>query len=188
MKQFILKNIVLVAILAITLVSSIFLIFFIWNEQQTIQQSMKDIEADVTKVEAINSARNPNSVEQSEKMIKADTETMDKKNVQIYRHFGKPYRPALLKLLKNIASPAELEADLPLDPTLVAKPKPKVEVEESEDDEDSDAEETAAPAAPAAPTDDEKAVFNPDTNLVILSFDEDQLRTMLADESGSPEE
>ena len=180
MKQFILKNIVLVAILAITLVGSIFLIFFIWSKQQTIQQSMKDIEADVAKVEAINSARNPNSVEQSEKMIKADTETMAKKNVQIYRHFGKPYRPALLKLLKNIASPAELEADLPLDPTLVAKPKPKIEAEESDDDEDSDAEETAS-AAPAAPTDEEKAVFNPETSLVILSFEEDQLRTMLAD-------
>ena len=180
MKQFILKNIVLVAILAITLVGSIFLIFFIWSEQQTIQQSMKDIEADVSKVDAINSARNPNSVEQSEKMIKADTETMDKKNVLIYRHFGKPYRPALLKLLKNIASSAELEADLPLDPILVAKPKPKVEAEESEDEEDSDTEETA-PAGPVAPTDEEKAIFNPDTNLVILSFEEDQLRTMLAD-------
>ena len=180
MKQFILKNIVLVAILAITLVGSIFLIFFIWSEQQTIQQSMKDIEADVSKVDAINSARNPNSVEQSEKMIKADTETMDKKNVLIYRHFGKPYRPALLKLLKNIASPAELEADLPLDPTLVAKPKPKVEAEEPEDDEDADAGETA-PAGPAAPTEEEKAIFNPDTNLVVLSFEEDQLRTMLAD-------
>ena len=47
MKQFILKNIVLVAVLAITLVGSVFLIFFIWTKSQTIHQSMEDIEADV---------------------------------------------------------------------------------------------------------------------------------------------
>ena len=44
MKQFILKNIVLAAILVLTLISSIFLIFVIWNKSQMISQSMADIE------------------------------------------------------------------------------------------------------------------------------------------------
>jgi len=181
MKKFILKNIVLVIILAVTLVSSIFLIFFIWGKRQTINQSMVDIESNVEKLETINSTRNPNSVAESETKIKADTDTLNKKNIQIYRHFGKPYRAALIKFLKNIASPAsldELAADLPLDPTLVAKPKPKTETEEPEDEEEV---EKTTPAEPSAPTDEEKAVFNPATNLVVLSFDEDTLHSMLAD-------
>ena len=179
MKQFILKNIVLVAILIVTLISSVFLIFFIWEKSETIKESMNDIEENVQKVEAINSARKPNSVEQSEKMIKADTEILNGKIIQTYRHFGRPYRPALLKLLKNIASPVELKTDLPLDPTLVARPKPKPET-----DEDSDGDEEAAETAslePGVPSDEEKAVFNPASNLVILSFDEDTLRNKLAD-------
>jgi len=182
MKQFILKNIVLVAILALTLVSSIFLIFFIWGKSQTIKDSMNDIESDVEKLESINSARKPNSVEQSEKMIKADTDTLSKKNVQIYRHFGRPYRPALLKLLKNIASPAELKTDLETDKSLVAKPKPKQDIEPSdENDGEEEVAEAEAPAEPSAPTDEEKAVFNPSTNVVVLSYDEDTLRAMLAE-------
>ena len=180
MKQFILKNIVLVAILALTLVSSIFLIFFIWGKSQTIKDSMNDIEADVEKLESINSARKPNSVEQSEKMIKADTETLNKKNVQIYRHFGRPYRPALLKLLKNIASPAELKTELKTDPTLVAKPKPKPDIEPSDDDEEEEVTEVAS-SEPSAPTDEEKAVFNPSANVVVLSYDEDAMRAILAE-------
>ena len=146
MKQFIMKNIVLAAILVLTLIGSIFLIYFIWEKSQTIKQSMEDIRADVDKLESINSARKPNAVEQSEKMIKADTDTLNKKNTQVYRHFGKPYRPALLKLLKNIASPVELTTNLPVDPTLVAKPKPKTEI-----DEDVDDEEAAEPVKPAEP-------------------------------------
>ena len=181
MKQFILKNIVLVAILALTLVSSIFLIFFIWGKSQTIKDSMDDIETNVGKLESIESARKPNSVEQSERMIKADTDTLNKKNVQIYRHFGRPYRPALLKLLKNIASPAELKIDLETDPSLVAKPKPQQvqEVEPEDDDEEEVANNT--PTEPSAPTDEERAVFNPSANVVVLSYDEDAIRAMLAE-------
>ena len=122
MKQFILKNIVLVAILILTLISSVFLIFFIWGKSQMISQSMEDIDNDDRTLESINMARKPNSVEQSEKMINVDTDTLNKKNIQIYRHFGKPYRPALLKFLKNIASSAELKSDLPVDPALVPAP------------------------------------------------------------------
>lgn len=183
MKQFILKNIVLVVILGLTLVGSIVLLVFCEGKRRTIDQSMKDIEADVQKLESIDSARKPNSVAESETKIKADTEMLSKKTVQIYRHFGKPYRPALLKLLKNIASPAALETELALDPSLVARPKPKVEATEPEDDEEGEEEEVAEtkPAEPSEPTDEEKAVFNPAKNLVILSFDEDTLRTMLAD-------
>jgi len=180
MKQFIMKNIVLTIILVATLVSSVFLIFFIWEKSQTIKQSMSEIEENVEKVRAIDSASRPNSVAESEAKIKADTDTLTKKNVLIYRHFGKPYRPALLKLIKNITSPVELNSGLELDPSLVAKPKPKTV---SDEDEDSDEEEVAeaAPSEPAAPTDEEKAIFNPSANLVILSFDEDSLRAMLAE-------
>ena len=175
MKQFILKNIVLVAILGVTAVSSIFLIFFIWEKSQTIKESMSEIEENVDKVRAIESASKPNSVEQSEKKIKADTETLNGKTIQIYRHFGRPYRPALLKLIKNITSPFELKTELSLDPSLVAKPKPKLA------DDGNDDEEAAEEAVPSAPTDEEKAVFDPASNLVILSFDEDSLRAMLAE-------
>ena len=180
MKEFILKNIVLTIVLGATLVGSLFLIFFIWEKRQTIQHSMRDIMANVETVRSINAARNPNSVEQSEKMIKADTDTLNKKINQVYRHFGKPYRPALLKFLKNIASPAELKTDLPVDPTLVAKPKPIPEPEENDEDGEEEVAE-AKPAAPEAPTDEEKAVFDPGANLVVLSFDEDTLRAKLAD-------
>ena len=180
MKQFILKNIVLAVILLLTLVGSVFLAFFIWEKSQTIKDSMQTIQEDGEKLKSINAARKPNSVEQSEKMIKADTETLNKKNTQIYRRFGKPYRPALLKLIKNIASPAELKTDLPLDPTLVAKPKPKPEEEEEAEVEEEEVAETA-PAEPSAPTDEEKAVFNPASNLVVLSYDEDTLHAMLAE-------
>ena len=136
MKKFILKNIVLVAILALTLVGSIVLLFFCEGKRRTIAESMATIEENARTIESIDSARKPNSVAESETRIKADTETLAKKNIQIYRHFGKPYRPALLKLLKNIASPAELKTDLPVDPSLVAKPKPKVEPEEVEDEDE----------------------------------------------------
>ena len=176
MKQFILKNIVLVAILVLTLIGSIVLLFFCEGKRRTIAQSMAEIDENVQKIEAIDSARKPNSVTESETRIKADTETLNKKNVQIYRHFGQPYRPALLKLLKNIASAAELDSELPVDPTLVAKPKPKVEPEEAEE-EDEDEEEDAEvaeskPSTAESPTDEEKAVFecdlDPATNLVKL--------------------
>ena len=182
MKQFILKNIVLAAILVLTLISSIFLIFVIWSKSQMISQSMADIEADGDTLDTINMARKPNSVEQSEKMINVDTDALNKKNVLIYRHFGKPYRPALLKFLKNIASSVELNSELPVDPTLVAKPKAAPETESDEtDDDDGDDDTPAAPATPAPPTDEEKAVFDHASNLVILSFDEDTLRAMLAE-------
>ena len=158
MKQFILKNIVLVAILILTLVGSIVLIFLIEGKRQTVAQSMREIEENVSKIEAIDSARKPNSVEQSEKMIKADTETLNRKNDEIYRFFGRPYRPALLKFIRNISSPAELSTDLPLDSSLKASaPKPK---ERTEDDEE---------------------VFDPASKRVVLSFDEGTLRSMLAE-------
>ena len=205
MKQFILKNIVLTVILALTLIGSIVLMVFCEGKRRTIAQSMAEIDENVQKIESIDSARNPNSVTESETRIKADTETLSKKNVQIYRHFGKPYRPALLKLLKNIASPAELKTDLPLDPSLVAKPKPVPAPEEDEDDEDEE-EKTVAESKPAtaeAPTEEEKAVFEcelePGTNMVkydkddlekkhplgvtrvVLALDEDALRAKLAE-------
>ncbi len=179
MKQFILKNIVLTVILALTLIGSIVLMVFCEGKRRSIAQSMNEIDENVRTLESIDSARKPNSVAESETRIKADTEMLNKKNVQIYRHFGKPYRPALLKLLKNIASPAELKTDLPIDPTLVAKPKPKVEAEEEEVNEEEIAE--TKPATPEPPTDEEKALFNPASNLVVLAFDEDTLRSMLAD-------
>ena len=183
MKQFILKNIGLTIILAFTLISSIVLLFFIEGKRRTIAQSMNEIDENVKTIESIDSARKPNSVAESETRIKADTDTLSKKNVQIYRHFGKPYRPALLKLLKNISSPAELKTDLPVDPTLVAKPKPVPAPDEDDEDEDEDEKEVAEtkPATPEPPTDEEKAVFDAASNLVVLAFDEDTLRSMLAD-------
>ena len=176
MKQFILKNIVLVAILILTVIGSIVLIFLIEGKRRTIAQSMAEIEENVTKLEAIDTARKPNSVEQSEKMIKDDTETLSKKNLQIYRRFGKPYRPALLKLISNISSKGELKTDLTLDPSLKAKPKAKTERAEGEEDE-----EANVPAEPGAPTDEELAVFDPAKKNVVLSYDEETLRAMLAD-------
>ena len=201
MKQFILKNIVLVAILALTLVGSIVLMFFCEGKRRTIAESMATIEENARTIESIDSARKPNSVAESETRIKADTETLAKKNIQIYRHFGKPYRPALLKLLKNIASPAELKTDLPIDPSLVAKPKPAPAPEETDEDAEGDEEEVAEtkPATPEPPTDEEKAVFECEldssnlvkldsktkqptkVNRVVLAFDEDSLRAKLAE-------
>lgn len=183
MKQFILKNIVLAVILVLTLIGSIVLMIFCEGKRRTIAESMATIEENARTIESIDSARKPNSVAESETRIKADTETLAKKNIQIYRHFGKPYRPALLKLLKNIASPAELKTELPVDPGLVAKPKPVPAKEEGDEEEEEGEEEVAEskPAAPAAPTDEEKAVFNPEKNLVVLAFDEDSLRAKLAE-------
>jgi hypothetical protein len=199
MKQFILKNIVLAVILVLTLIGSIVLMFFCEGKRRTIAESMATIEENARTIESIDSARKPNSVAESETKIKADTETLSKKNVQIYRHFGKPYRPALLKLLKNIASPAELKTDLPVDPSLVAKPKPKVEPEEGEEDGEEEEVAETKPATPEPPTDEEKAVFEcaldssnmvkldpetkqpADVKRVVLSFDEDSLRAKLAE-------
>lgn len=199
MKQFILKNIVLAVILVLTLIGSIVLMFFCEGKRRAIAESMATIEENAEKVESINAARKPNSVAESETKIKADTETLDKKNVQIYRHFGKPYRPALLKLLKNIASPAELKTDLPVDPSLVAKPKPKVEPEEGEEDGEEEEVAETKPATPEPPTEEEKAVFEcaldssnmvkldpktkqpADVKRVVLAFDEDSLRAKLAE-------
>ena len=181
MKQFILKNIVLTVILALTLIGSIVLMFFCEGKRRSIAQSMQEIDENVRTIESIDSARKPNSVAESETRIKTDTDTLSKKNVQIYRHFGKPYRPALLKLLKNIASPAELQSDLPVDPSLVAKPKPKVEADEEEEESGEEEVAETKPATPEPPTDEEKAVFNPASNLVVLAFDEETLRSMLAD-------
>ncbi len=199
MKQFILKNIVLAVILVLTLIGSIVLMFFCEGKRRTIAESMATIEENARTIESIDSARKPNSVAESETKIKADTETLSKKNVQIYRHFGKPYRPALLKLLKNIASPAELKTDLPVDPSLVAKPKPKVEPEEGEEDGEEEEVAETKPATPEPPTDEEKAVFEcaldssnmvkldpetkqpADVKRVVLAFDEDSLRAKLAE-------
>ena len=176
MKQFILKNIVLVAILILTIIGSVVLIFLIEGKRRTVAQSMAEIEENVSKIEAIDSARKPNSVEQSEKMIKDDTEAMNKKNLQIYRRLGKPYRPALLKLISNITSKGELKTELALDTSLKAKPKAKAEREEGEEDE-----EKTEPAEPGAPTDEELAVFDPAKKIVVISCDEDALYAMLAD-------
>ena len=179
MKQFILKNIGLTVILVFTIISSIVLIFFIEGKRRMIGQSINNIDENVRTIESIDAARKPNSVAESETKIKADTEALSKRNVQIYRHFGNPYRQALLKLIRNIASPVELTTDLPVDSSLVAKPKPKPEKEDDEDD-DEDVSEVASSES-SAPTDEEKAVFNPASNLVVLSFDEEMLRSMLAD-------
>ena len=175
MKQFILKNIVLVAILILTLIGSIVLIVLIEGKRQTVAGSMSDIEENVRKLESINSARKPNIVEQSEKMIKADTETLNKKNDEIYRFLGKPYRPALLKFIKNISSPAELSVDLPLDSSLKAsEPKPKERTEGDEDEE-------AVSAESSEPTKEELDVFEPASKRIVLSYDEETLRSMLAE-------
>ena len=151
MKQFIMKNIGLTVILALTLIGSIVLLFFCEGKRRTIAQSMADIEENAQKIESIKSARKPNSVAESESKIKVDTETLSKKNVQIYRHFGKPYRPALLKLLKNIASPAELKTELPLDSSLVAKPKPVPAPEEDEDEDEDEEERRSRKPSPRRP-------------------------------------
>jgi hypothetical protein len=180
MKQFILKNIVLVVILALALIGSIVLIFFCNGERRTIGQSMADIQANVEKLQTIDSARKPNSVAESETRIKADTEALSRKNDEIHSYFGKPYRPALLKFLKNIASPAALETELPLDPTLVAE-KTETKKPETADSEDGEAVAEAAASAPSEPTEEEKAVFDPKGNKCIISFDESALRAMLAD-------
>ena len=81
MKQFILKNIVLVVILALTLVGSIVLLFLVDGKRRTIDASMATIEENARTIESIDSARKPNSVAESETRIKADTETLSKKNV-----------------------------------------------------------------------------------------------------------
>ena len=177
MKQFILKNIVLIVILALTFIGSVVLISLIIKEHGTIETAMAEIQEKKELMNTINAKRNPNSVKESEILIKADTEAVKKKVDEVYRHFGKPYRPALINFLTNIASKSELKTDLPVDPTLVAEPKPKTESDEGEDEDAEVAE--AEQEKPAAPTKEEKAVFDASTGRVVLSFDEDTLREML---------
>ena len=73
MKQFILKNIVLTVILALTLVGSIVLLFLCAGKRQTIAESMAAIEENARTIESIDSARKPNSVAESETRIKAES-------------------------------------------------------------------------------------------------------------------
>ena len=69
MKQFILKNIGLTVILALTLIGSIVLLFLCEGKRRTIAQSMADIEENAQKIESIKSARKPNSVAESESKL-----------------------------------------------------------------------------------------------------------------------
>ena len=66
MKQFILKNIVLTVILALTLIGSVVLMVLCDGKRRTIAESMATIEENAQKIESINSARKPNSVAESE--------------------------------------------------------------------------------------------------------------------------
>ena len=178
MKQFILKNIALVAILALTFIGSIVLIFLIAGKSRTISQSMMQIDEDVNKLIEINNQENPRSVKVNEERIKSDTAKLDKKIAELYRHLGKPYRPALLQFLANIASTAELKTELPIDTRLLELQPMSAEAEEQAEDEDG-----AQEAEAAAPTEEEKEaekkIFDPQTGRVVLAFDENKLHEML---------
>ena len=183
MKQFILKNIVLVVLLALTLIGSIVLIILIGGKRSAIRESMTKIDEDVNTLNSINSQSNPRSVPINEERIKENTAEMDKKIADVYRHFGRPYRQALLQFLKDISSPIELKTDRRIDTNLVAKPKPKVEAEaeaEAETAEDGEKEEAVAEVTEEQKA-EEKKVFDPENNRVVLLYDEDKLRDMLAE-------
>jgi len=177
MKQFILKNIVLVVILALAFIGSIVLLVLIEGKRSVINQSMMQIDEDVNKLVEINNQENPRSVPINEERIKSDTVKMEKKITEVYRHLGKPYRPALLQFLKNIASTAELKTDLPVDPSLLeVQPKP---VESEEQAEGEAAEQEPEAVATDEEKEEEKKIFDPETKRVILAFDEDKVHEML---------
>ena len=181
MKQFILKNIVLVVILALTFVGSIVLIFLIVGKNNTISESMTKIDDDVKTLNSINYQGDPNGVNNNiinKERIEEDTKEVNKRVDEVYRHFGRPYRPALRQFLTNIKSSTELKTERRTDSRLVAaEPQSKPETEEAEDGE---AEETAVEATEEQKA-EEKKVFDPSNNRVVLSFDEDKLRDMLAE-------
>ena len=182
MKQFILKNIVLVVILALTFVGSIVLIILIVGKNNTINESMTKIDEDVKTLNSINYQADPNSVNNNiinKERIEEDTKEVNKRIDEVYRHFGRPYRPALRQLLTNIKSPTELKTERKTDSRLVAAAEPpsKPETEEAEDGE---AEETVVEVTEEQ-KEAEKKVFDPSNNRVVLSFDEDKLRDMLAE-------
>lgn len=172
MKQFVLKNIVLIVVLVLTLIGSVVLISLILQKRATIKAAMNEIKEKRDQMEEVMRKSKPNSVKESETLIKADTDTVKKKVDLVYRHFGKPYRPALLNFLTNIASKSELKTDLPVDESLL-NPGPRPAKED--EDEDVEEEEEVKVAEPSSPTKEEKAVFDPAKNLVVLTFDEDML-------------
>lgn len=176
MKQFVLKNIVLIVVLVLTLIGSVVLISLILQKRATIKAAMNEIKEKRDQMEEVMRKSKPNSVKESETLIKADTDTVKKKVDLVYRHFGKPYRPALLNFLTNIASKSELKTDLPVDESLL-NPGPRPAKED--EDEDVEEEEEVEVAEPSSPTKEEKAVFDPAKNLVVLTFDEDMLHDLL---------
>ena len=109
-------------------------------------------------------------IRKREARLRAEEEEMERiyrNNAEVYAHFGNPCRPAMLCFLENIASPTELKTGLPLDPTLVPGPRP--ESDEAEDRDDT------------GDVNEEKKVFDPDYGRVVLAFDENTLRSMLAE-------
>ena len=182
MKQFILKNIVLVSLLALTFIGSIVLLVLIEGKRSVISQSMKQINEDVNKLAEINNQSlsttdKPRSVKKNADRISSDKEKIDKKIAEVYRHLGKPYRPALLQFLANIASPAELKTELPVDKSLLDLQPMPVEGEEQAEGE-SDEQKTEV-AATDEEKEAEKKIFDPQTKRVVLAFDEDKLHEML---------
>ena len=93
MKQFILKNIVLVVILALTFIGSIVLIIFIVGKNGTINESMTMIDEAVNTLNSINTQSNPRSVPINKERIEEDSKEVDKKIDEVYRHFGRPTVP-----------------------------------------------------------------------------------------------
>lgn len=181
MKQFFLKNIVLTVVIFITLVAAGYLGYLIFQKSATIDSAVEEIRGMREKVESINSTHRPNNVAESETLINSDIEFFDNKTMQVYRHFGNPYRSALLAFITNIASKGELAAiedDAQKDAAFtVAKPAVK---EDDAEDADEDAEEKEV-ETPEEPSKEELEIFNPKTNLVIIKLDESKMRDILAE-------
>ncbi len=194
MKQFLLKNIVLMVILLLTIAGSVVLIFMILQEQKSIAGAMEEIQANRDKIETINRSTKPNSVEASEKRILSDIQFIEGKRVGVYRHLGNPYRPAFLAFLRNIASVSELKAEenslyegIIKDKAFqVEKPK-KENTDESSDDEDAEEEKVSSSEdkeeekTPEEPSEDELKIFDPGKKRVIVKQDESTIRELLSE-------
>jgi len=180
MKQFFLKNIVLSIVIVLTLAASIVLCVFIGQSNSMISSAMSEIEENREVVENINRVRKPNSVKTSEDLIQEDIKFLENKTALVYRHFGRPYRSALLAFIRNIASTSELK-EIPegyADDSFkfVAKP-----VDKDEDAETDELSEDVEEAKPEAPTEEELKVFNPSKKLVVVKTDESSMRAMLGE-------
>ncbi len=109
MKDFLKKNIVLFAILAISLLFFLalaLLAFMEWSKVKGYQASLQELHA---KIQKLNEEK-PHPVKQNLENIKKDTEILSRRTAEINRLFGKPYATALNAFIKSLCKDEKAEA------------------------------------------------------------------------------